>query len=488
VVFEFYGFSFLSVFGVLWPDTALLRADPVPRFLLNNVHPEYPVHPVKPLYPPCSMFIRRQVAGSKAASGRAHSIKPIHIRLISKYNALYQIDIRLQLEYYKNESDVSTISIGIGTRLHIMSKPSKYICVITAICIIVSITFFILSRYRQNQNNILKSEIAARVNSIDIKQIFLNTAKNEFNTSLSDAIAINCIDSCNLFMKSDKCTRYCNDNISSKMPPYSANEKCPKGMIFIPSGKYLRKSHHSYAIEYNSKYDKKEIIMTKGYCIDKYETTQLEYQIINKSNPSYFRYCGYDCPVENVTWSDASSYCNKLGKRLPSESEWEYAAHGITEEGYFRSQYVADKYAWYRDNSKLHFKRTCVIKKNAKYSYTNNKHLNYLSSFYDDVRHEYTCDQGGPQPIGQKLSNSYEIYDMAGNVSEWVLDYFDIDWFNKMPTTDPVNKTPKYGNLKVVKGGSWASSLSELYLTERLPWYDDRGSIDVGFRCAKDIQ
>ncbi len=152
-----------------------------------------------------------------------------------------------------------------------------------------------------------------------------------------------------------------------------------------------------------------------GFMIGKHEVTQGMWQKVMGSNPSNFKSCGDNCPVERVSWDDAQQFISKLnsmtGKyyRLPTEAEWEYACRAGGTEEYCGSNSV-DAVAWYKDNS-----------------------------------------GGETHPVSQKQANAWGIHDMSGNVSEWCQDWAE-------ETYPSVTKNPtgaSFGSHRVVRGGSW---------------------------------
>lgn len=127
----------------------------------------------------------------------------------------------------------------------------------------------------------------------------------------------------------------------------------------------------------------------KDYEMGKYEITQKEWKAVMGSNPSSFSSCGDTCPVENVSWDDVQIFLQKLNARtsrqyrLPTEAEWEYACYGGSKTEYCGSDNI-DSVAWYDKNS------------------NNTTH-----------------------PAGQNQANGYGLYDMSGNVWEWMQDWYD---------------------------------------------------------------
>ena len=164
------------------------------------------------------------------------------------------------------------------------------------------------------------------------------------------------------------------------------------------------------------------VTLTNNYYIGKYEVTQALWQAVMGSNPSHFK--GDDLPVEQVSWNDCQDFISKLnamtGKRfrLPTESEWEYAARGGNKSrGYqYSGSYNIDDVAWYSDNSgsKTH-------------------------------------------AVGTKEPNELGIYDMTGNVWEWCQDWYGS--YSGSPQTNPTGAVS--GSFRVGRGGSWIYSASE---------------------------
>jgi formylglycine-generating enzyme required for sulfatase activity len=157
------------------------------------------------------------------------------------------------------------------------------------------------------------------------------------------------------------------------------------------------------------------VTLTKGFYLGVYEVTQAQWQAVMGGNPSFSK--GDNLPVEGVTWDDCQEFCKKLsaqeGKsyRLPTEAEWEYGCRAGTTTAFCFGDEVSQlgEYAWYWDNSG---RRT--------------------------------------QPVGQKKSNAWGLYDMYGNVGEWCQD-----WYGNYDgdAADPVG--PGQASNRVVRGGSW---------------------------------
>ncbi len=206
-------------------------------------------------------------------------------------------------------------------------------------------------------------------------------------------------------------------------------------MVRIPAGEFVM----GYA-DGNKDEGPPHTVKVDAFDIDKFEVTQLEYQSEMGSNPSYFGNCPL-CPVEKVTHTQAEDYCARLGKRLPTEAEWEKAARGGLETVTYWGGDFPTEFAWYGNNSgrKTH-------------------------------------------PVGELKPNPYGLHDMAGNVQEWVQDWYDPDYYQSAPTDNP--KGPATGATKVLRGGGFGHVPELLRHTLREDQEPHTRYITVGFRCA----
>ncbi|MCL2291363.1 MAG: SUMF1/EgtB/PvdO family nonheme iron enzyme [Bacteroidetes bacterium] len=149
-----------------------------------------------------------------------------------------------------------------------------------------------------------------------------------------------------------------------------------------------------------------------------------------------------DHPIVNVTWNDAVAFCQWTNCRLPTEAEWEYAAQGAIE-----------------PRQKL-------------YSGSNN--LREVGYFMDNTSRV--------RSVGQKKPNELLIYDMSGNVSEWVSDWFDV--YPQGAQKDPQGASQ--GTHRVVRGGNWFSSEEECRITYRGICEPHLGNTYLGFRVVRN--
>ena len=192
-------------------------------------------------------------------------------------------------------------------------------------------------------------------------------------------------------------------------------------------------------------------VCVDDFYIGKYEVTQRQWTAVMGNNPSIFKSCGDNCPVENVSWDDVQDFINKLnditgGKyRLPTEAEWEYAARsGGKSEKFAGTSDPADleDYAWFEDNSgrKTH-------------------------------------------PVGKKKPNGLGIYDMSGNVWEWVKDRFYDKYYEVSPHRNA--RGPESGSGRVERGGGWGSDARHVRAAYRGNDTSDVKGSGLGFRLSK---
>jgi formylglycine-generating enzyme required for sulfatase activity len=156
---------------------------------------------------------------------------------------------------------------------------------------------------------------------------------------------------------------------------------------------------------------------------------------------------GDDHPVVEVTWREALEYCEWAGGRLPTEAEWEWAGRGGQEGQIF---HWGDQYEKGRANDS------------------------------DGFRHPNTMAVGSFPP------NLLGLYDIAGNVWEWVSDWYDPAYYHRSPSVDPPG--PPAGDFRVARGGGWRPFPRLMRLSNRGRFQPDYHSYYAGFRCAKSMR
>lgn len=209
----------------------------------------------------------------------------------------------------------------------------------------------------------------------------------------------------------------------------------------IPSGSFTMGCTQEQGDDcYDSEKPSHDVQIGHSFYMMKTEVTQGLCKELMGENPSRFTDCGENCPVESVSWYDAVRFANKLsarvglepcykigkgikpavqwistkcvGWRLPTEAEWEYAARGGQDFKYAGSNNI-DEVAWYDGNS-----------------------------------------GGKTHPVGEKKENGYGLYDMSGNVWEWVWDTYDHNAYERGDVVDPIVDVSS--PFRVARGGSWS--------------------------------
>lgn len=213
---------------------------------------------------------------------------------------------------------------------------------------------------------------------------------------------------------------------------------CPE-MVVIPEGSFDMGPGDARGGEKS----KHHVTINKAFAMGKTEVTQGQWKAIMGENPSQFAACGDNCPVENVSWSDAQQFIQKLntktGKqyRLPTEAEWEYACRAGGAHTYCGSD-NADKVVWHDGNS-------------------------------SDTTH----------PVSQKQANAFGLYDMSGNVWEWVED-------NYYGNTGG-GASSGYRGMRPFRGGSWSDKPFHSRAASRMMSKQTFRSRYSGFRLARTL-
>ena len=223
------------------------------------------------------------------------------------------------------------------------------------------------------------------------------------------------------------------------------------------------------------------VTITRAFLLGRTEVTQGLFERLVGENPSFFKGCGPECPVEQVGWMEAAIFANAAsrqagleecyvldgadirwpkgldceGFRLPTEAEWEYAARATSTTRYTWGggtlASVVKEHAWYRENADA------------------------------DGWTEPHAPRVGPQPVGQLQPNAWGLYDMIGNVWEWCWDGYAP--YRAAPATDPIG-APK-AKMRVDRGGSWASQVEHLAPGYRIYRKSGGAHHSVGLRLAR---
>jgi len=218
--------------------------------------------------------------------------------------------------------------------------------------------------------------------------------------------------------------------------------------VWIPPGTFqMGCSPDDDACSYDEK-PSHPVRISKGFWMGQTDVTEGAYKhFVTATGGKMPRALGFgggprdeSVPVVNVRWDDAQAYCTWAGGRLPTEAEWEYAA---------RAGSTANRYG--------------PIDEIAWYSYDSGKE---------------------PRGVAQKSGNAFGLFDMLGNVSQWVNDWYDVKYYQSSPAVDPPG--PSGGSQRVLRGASWNHDLREVRASRRFGSAANQGLPTAGFRCVAE--
>lgn len=232
----------------------------------------------------------------------------------------------------------------------------------------------------------------------------------------------------------------------------SREEPVREEMVSIPAGPFIRGTDQGGFDE-----QPQRMLVLDAFAIDRYEVTNFQYQQFvdatghRKSGPpsryakNMSRMRGINQPVVYVSWEDAEAYCRWKGKRLPTEAEWEKAMRGT------------DGRLW---------------------PWGNVEQPNGANWARVQDGHDVTAS------VGTVLTDKspYGVMDGAGNVMEWVADWYAESYFKEAPEQNP--QSPEYGTFRVLRGGGYATTGADIRITSRSKMVPDFRDETIGFRCA----
>jgi formylglycine-generating enzyme required for sulfatase activity len=242
--------------------------------------------------------------------------------------------------------------------------------------------------------------------------------------------------------------------------------------VWIPPGTFIMGCSPGDSKCYDDEKPPHRVTISKGFWMGQTEVTVEAYsRFVNQtgrqmppardSNPGW---TNRSMPIENVSWDDAHAYCEWAGGRLPTEAEWEYAARGGSLEAFYSN---LDDIAWYVDNS-----GDSDIPRSWRED--ENRYLRGLSSTHR------------AQTVGQKQPNGFRLFDMLGNVWEWVNDWYGSGYYQNSPAIDP--QGPAGGETRVVRGGAWYNGPKRVRASFRLRLEPGSRTSDLfGFRCGGEV-
>ena len=247
----------------------------------------------------------------------------------------------------------------------------------------------------------------------------------------------------------------------------------PEDMVLINAGGFTRGVDNTNGDNFSDEAPAKMIYLS-SYYLDKYEVSNAKYTefIIATDHPApaywdHRKLNQPNQPVTGVNWFDANTYCHWANKRLPSEAEWEKAARGP----------AGSIYPW---GNKLEYSKANFAKGKSGQKYITDS----VDAHADGVSY-------------------YGVYNMSGNVFEWVQDWYSSNYYSTDETRNPIGPQSKNGNnietinakneqglkKKVIRGGSWFAPAQSITTTHRF-WNDPINNsygVGLGFRCAQSL-
>ena len=199
---------------------------------------------------------------------------------------------------------------------------------------------------------------------------------------------------------------------------------------------------------YDNDEKRHRVKISSGFHMQTTEVTQGQWNAVMGNNPSDFKNCGNDCPVEKVSWDDVQKFIRKLNRkeggdkyRLPTEAEWEYAARAGSDAAYCFGDNESElsQYAWYDANS-----------------------------------------ENSTHPTGRLKANAWGLYDIHGNVWEWCRD-----WYGEYPSETVTDLGGPTGSKRVLRGGSWGSNAGVCRVSNRGRSFPVNRNWCFGFRLIR---
>ena len=318
----------------------------------------------------------------------------------------------------------------------------------------------------------------------------------------------------------------CSDDVDCGSDNCSNDRCAPEGFAYIPPGTFCMGSPdgsteclgETLPAELGRDTDETlhEVSLTRGFFLQETEVTQGQWVgHFPENNPAEFDECGLSCPVETVNWWEAAAYLNAMsesdgltpcyalegcdtalagtdihcsgatisdlgastdpyfceGYRFPTEAEWEYAYRAGTTTAFYSGTITNDRttpvdpnldaIGWYSGNAGVSYEPGAVCQPG------------------------YDADQCGTHEVAGKLPNDWGLYDMAGNVYEWVWDAYQEDYYASSPGQDPLGGT---GSSWVRRGGSWGTPASQSRAGRRFRMSTrNTGTFTTGFRPSRTV-
>ena len=233
--------------------------------------------------------------------------------------------------------------------------------------------------------------------------------------------------------------------------PKQVRENSKDGLkyVLIPPGTFMMGCSRQNGCVIDNEKPAHQVTITRGFWIGQTPVTVAAYKRFAGATgrqmsptPSFDNsWTNENLPIVDVTWDDAQAYCGWAGGRLPTEAEWEYAARGGSTEARYGP---IDEIAWYYHNS-----------------------------------------GGRTHDVAQKRANGFGLFDMLGNVWEWLNDWYDENYYQSSPPQDP--QGPASGYLRLLRGGSCGAASRSVRLSCRLRSNPTVRTDTLGCRCGGEV-
>ncbi len=248
-------------------------------------------------------------------------------------------------------------------------------------------------------------------------------------------------------------------DVDKEAPDRKITNSLDMDFVYIEPGTFMMGGPAAKPGRWTVEGTQHQVTLTQGYYMQKTEVTQGQWEAVMGSNPSRFSSCGSDCPVENVSWYRVQDFISALNAiegtdryALPTEAQWEYAARAGTNTSFANGDITQYDNMW-------------VCNYDAKldaigwYCYNSNRRTHQVS---------------------QKIPNAWGLYDMHGNVWEWVADFYGN--YPSSAVIDPMG--PSSGTFRVIRGGSFANFARRCRSAYRIGESPDFRESNIGFRLV----